>query len=109
LGGVEKGLAKHMLAATVTAKRNALGLTPISNAACKAIGAKSTAVAVLLKNSVRNEVVRYIPASTAIGPYGPSPDTIPPDMAAEVPVFSMAVANGIIAAKSTILSQLIVL
>ena len=57
-GGVENGLAKHMLAATVTANRNGYGLTPIESADYSAIGAKSTAVAVLLINMVRMEVAR---------------------------------------------------
>ena len=58
LGGVEKGEAKHMLAATVTANRNGTGLTPICCALCSAMGANSTAVAVLLMNIVISEVVK---------------------------------------------------
>ena len=69
LGGVENGEAKHMLAPRVTAKRNASGLTLSSVAALMAIGAISTAVAVLLINIVSNDVVKYMPQSKAIGPY----------------------------------------
>ena len=58
LGGVENGLAKHMLAATVTANRNGYGLTPSANADCMAMGEKSRAVAVLLMNMVRMDVAR---------------------------------------------------
>lgn len=68
LGGVEKGEAKHMLAATVTAKRKDTGLTPICIAHCRAIGAISTVVTVLLMNMVIRDVVKYTPASRAIGP-----------------------------------------
>ena len=57
-GGVEKGEAKHMLAPSVTAKRYAYGLTPSSVALDKAIGAISTAVAVLLMNMVSRDVVK---------------------------------------------------
>lgn len=67
-GGVEKGEAKHMLAPTATAKRNGTGLIPICMALCKAIGASSTAVAVLLMNMVSKDVVKYIPAIRANGP-----------------------------------------
>ena len=52
LGGVEKGEAKHIEAATVTAKRKGMGLMPIPIAHCKAMGAMSTAVTVLLMNIV---------------------------------------------------------
>ena len=58
LGGVENGEAKHMLAATVTANRNGTGLSPIASALCKAIGAMSTAVTVLLMKMVISEVVK---------------------------------------------------
>ena len=57
LGGVEKGEAKHRLAPNVTAKRNGRGFTFNDMALCMAIGAMSTAVAVLLINNVINEVV----------------------------------------------------
>lgn len=56
LGGVEKGEAKHILAATATANINGYGLTPIPIAACIAIGANNTAVAVLLTNIVSKDV-----------------------------------------------------
>ena len=58
LGGVENGDAKHMLAATVTAKRNGTGLTPNWTALCKAIGAIRTAVTVLLMNIVIRDAVK---------------------------------------------------
>ena len=61
-GGVEKGEAKHIDAATVTAKRNGTGLTPIPMAHCKAIGAISTAVTVLLMKIVITEVAKYTAA-----------------------------------------------
>ena len=57
-GGVEKGDAKHRLAPNVTAKRNASGLTPNPTALSMAIGASSTAVAVLLMKSVISDVVK---------------------------------------------------
>ena len=71
-GGVENGEAKQRLAPNVTAKRNGTGLTPTGlTPTCKAlliaIGAMSTAVAVLLMNIVRNDVVKYIPAISNIG------------------------------------------
>ena len=75
LGGVEKGDAKHMLAARVTAKSMGSGLTPSSTDALMAIGAISTAVAVLLINIVSREVVKYIPQSNAMGPTVPSEAT----------------------------------
>ena len=58
LGGVEKGDAKHIDAATVTAKRKGVGLTPIPTAHCKAMGAMSTAVTVLLMKMVIIEVAK---------------------------------------------------
>ena len=58
LGGVENGEAKHMLAATVTAKRKGVGLTPMPMALYKAMGAISTAVTVLEMNIVISEVVK---------------------------------------------------
>ena len=58
LGGVEKGEAKHMLAATVTANMNGTGLTPSCSALCIAMGAISSAVTVLLMNIVIREVVK---------------------------------------------------
>ena len=68
LGGVANGLAKHILAATQVANKNGYGLTPRSIAARIAIGAKSTAVAVLLINMVNIEVAKYIPAIIGNGP-----------------------------------------
>ena len=56
LGGVEKGEAKHMLAATVTAMRKGTGLTPCSIAAESAMGAMSNAVTVLEMKKVSKEV-----------------------------------------------------
>jgi hypothetical protein len=58
LGGVEKGEAKHIDAATVTAKRKGMGLTPIPIAHCKAMGAMSTAVTVLLIKMVMMDVAK---------------------------------------------------
>ena len=57
-GGVENGEAKHRLAPKVTAKRNGRGLTPSAVALWRAMGAMSTAVAVLLINNVINDVVK---------------------------------------------------
>ena len=57
---MENGEAKHMLAPRVTAKRNANGLTLSSVAALKAMGAISTAVAVLLINIVSNDIGPYL-------------------------------------------------
>lgn len=108
-GGVEKGEAKHMLAPRVTAKSMGNGLTPNSNDADMAIGAMSTAVAVLLINMVRSEVVKYNPQSNATGPTCPSEETRVWLTSADTPVFSKAVAMGIMAAISTTLSQLMVL
>ena len=62
LGGVENGDAKHIEAATVTANRNGSGLTPIPMAHCRAMGAISTAVTVLLMNIVISDVAQYIAA-----------------------------------------------
>ena len=78
-------------------------------AALMAIGAISTAVAVLLINIVSNDVVKYMPQSKAIGPMSPNADTSPWLTIAETPVFSSAVAIGIMAAMRTMLSQLMVL
>ena len=47
-----------MLAPTATAKRNGVGFAPICMALFIAIGAKRTAVAVLLMNMVMSEVVK---------------------------------------------------
>ena len=58
LGGVENGDAKHMLAPSVTAKSMGYGLTPIATAEVSAMGDMSTAVAVLLMNIVRHDVVK---------------------------------------------------
>ena len=57
-GGVENGDAKHMLAPNVTANRNAYGVMFRPTALCIAIGAMRTAVAVLLRNRLRTDVVR---------------------------------------------------
>ena len=57
-GGVENGDAKQRLAPNVTANRNGTGLTPTCMALLIAIGAISTAVAVLLINIVMKEVVK---------------------------------------------------
>ena len=108
LGGVENGLAKHILTATATPIRKGYGLTFIDKAACKAIGANRIAAAVLLINIVSTEEANIIPARTAYGPYEPTKSTMPSVTSAEVPVFSIAVAKGIIPAKSTTLSQLMV-
>ena len=67
LGGVENGDAKQRLAPSVTANNIGTGLTPICTALLIAMGAISTAVAVLLINIVINDVVKYIPASNSIG------------------------------------------
>lgn len=56
LGGVEKGDAKHMLAATVTAINIGTALMPCACAACKAIGAINMAVTVFDIKKVSNEV-----------------------------------------------------
>ena len=56
--GVENGEAKHMLAPSVTANRNGYGLKPVSIADVSAMGAISTAVAVLLMNIVSSDVVK---------------------------------------------------
>ena len=64
LGGVEKGDAKHIDAATVTAKRKGMGLTSMPTAHCRAMGAMSTAVTVLLMKMVISEVAKYTAAST---------------------------------------------
>ena len=58
LGGVENGEAKHRLAPNVTAKRNGRGFTSNITALYNAIGASSTAVAVLLMNNVMTDVVK---------------------------------------------------
>ena len=62
LGGVEKGEAKHMEAATVTANRKGSGLTPMPMAHCRAMGAMSTAVTVLLMKIVMSDVAKYTAA-----------------------------------------------
>lgn len=58
LGGVENGEAKHMLAATATAKSMGTGLTPAARAEERAMGDMRTAVAVLEMNMVSSEVVK---------------------------------------------------
>ena len=55
-GGVENGEAKDILAATVTANKHGIGLTPIPVAAARAIGAMRTAVTVLLMKIVISDV-----------------------------------------------------
>ena len=57
-GGVENGDAKHKDAPNVTAISIGNGLTPKSMALCTAMGARSTAVAVLEMNKVIIDVVR---------------------------------------------------
>ena len=74
-----------------------------------AMGAIRTAVAVLLINMVINEVVKYIPANRAVGPNPPRPLTKLLEMYSLTPVFSRASDIGIMAAMSTMLSQLMVL
>ena len=74
-----------------------------------AMGAISTAVAVLLINMVSSDVAKYMPASNKVGPIEPSDSTKDLEMMAETPVFSSAIDMGIMAAISTILSQLMVL
>ena len=58
LGGVENGDAKHMLAATATAKSIGTGLTPALMAEARAIGDINTAVAVLEMKRVSSDVVK---------------------------------------------------
>ena len=57
-GGVENGEAKHMLAPTATAISMGYGLVPNDAADDIAIGAMSTAVAVLLINILRTDVAK---------------------------------------------------
>ncbi len=75
----------------------------------RAIGAISTAVAVLLIKSVIKDVVKYTPAKSIRGPKLPNVATSDPDIISDTPVFSRANDIGIMAAIKTILSQLIVL
>ena len=109
LGGVEKGEAKHMLAATDTANRKAMGLTPMPTAHCRAMGAMSTAVTVLLIKMVIIDVAKYTAARATWGLLPPKVLTINSAMALDTPVFSNAVDMGNMAAKSTMVCQLIVL
>ena len=109
LGGVEKGEAKHIDAATVTANKKGTGLTPIPMAHCRAMGAMSTAVTVLLIKMVMIEVAKYIAANATWGLLPPKVLTINSAMALDTPVFSNAVDIGNMAAKSTIVCQLMVL
>ena len=88
---------------------NLAGIFTFKMAHCIAMGAMSTAVAVLLMNIVRSDVVKYIPARRIIGLMVPSEATSEWLMSFDVPVFSSAVAMGIMAAMSTMLSQLMVL
>ena len=108
-GGVENGEAKHIDAATETAKRKGIGLTPTPIAHCMAIGAISTAVTVLLINIVIIEVAKYTAANATYVPLEPNVLTIKSAIAVDTPVFSSAVDIGSIAAKSTMVCQLIVL
>ena len=108
-GGVENGDAKQRLAPNVTAKSMGTGLTPMLMAHFMAIGAMSTAVAVLLMNIVSNEVAKYIAASITVGWKPPNELSNEDDTHPEIPVFSKAVDIGIIAAMSMMLSQLMVL
>ena len=108
-GGVENGDAKHMLAPNVTAKRYGTGLQSICMALCMAIGAMSTAVAVLLMNIVISDVVKYMPAMSTVGPYMPNPVASELDISSDVPVFSSACDIGSMAAMSTMLSMFMVL
>ena len=59
------GEAKHMLAATVTAISKGTALTPCAAAACKAMGAMSTAVTVFEMKNVSNDVATYTAVSRA--------------------------------------------
>lgn len=108
-GGVENGEAKHSDAPRVTANRNGNGLTPYDRALCSAIGAISTAVAVLEINNVITEVVKNIPANSQCGPMVPRLLTSDDETMFDTPVFSRAKLIGIMAAINTVLSQLIVL
>ena len=109
LGGVEKGDAKHIDAATVTANRKGMGLTPIPTAHCRAMGAISTAVTVLLMKMVMIEVAKYTAANATWGLLPPKVLTINSAIALDTPVFSNAVDIGSMAAKSTMVCQLMVL
>ena len=109
LGGVENGEAKHIEAPTVTAKRNGTGLTPMPMAHWRAIGAISTAVTVLLMKIVITDVAKYTAARATYGPLDPKAFTMKSAIMAEVPVFYSAVDIGSMAAKSTIVCQLMVL
>ena len=109
LGGVEKGEAKHIEAATVTAKRKGIGLIPMPIAHCSAMGAISTAVTVLLMKMVMIDVAKYTAASAMCGLLPPKVLTIKSAIIDDTPVFSSAVDIGSIAAKSTMVCQLIVL
>ena len=96
-----------MLADTATANINGYGLTSILTAALIAIGVKSTAVAVLLRNIVTRDVAKYTMASSPLGPTSPNPSSRKPEMAAVIPVLSKATDIGIIDAISTTLLQFI--
>lgn len=56
-GGVATGVAKAMLVEKATAMTRGTGLTPICCAASTATGYNSTAVAVLLMNWLKAEVI----------------------------------------------------
>ena len=101
---MEKGEAKHILAPTATANIKAWGCKPNDKAVLIAMGAKSTAVAVLLMNIVISEVVKYTPAKSIYGLLSPKLPTNAFDTKADTPVFSKANAIGSIPAMSTILS-----
>ena len=98
-----------MLDDTATAKRRGMGLMPAEMAEDNAMGDISTAVAVLDINMVSRDVVKYMAASSATGPNVPMLPTNASDIRVEAPVFSNAVDIGIMAAMSTMLSQLMVL
>lgn len=109
LGGVEKGEAKHIEAATVTANRKGMGLTPMPIAHCRAMGAISTAVTVLLMKMVMIDVAKYTAAKATCGLLAPKVLTMKSAIIDDTPVFSNAVDMGSMAAKSTMVCQLMVL
>ena len=106
---MENGDAKQRLAPSVTAKSIGIGLTSMLMAHFMAMGAISTAVAVLLMNMVSSDVAKYIAASITVGWKPPSDLSNDADTHVEMPVFSKAMDIGIMAAMSIILSQFIVL
>ena len=68
-----------------------------------------TAVTVLLMNMVIVDVAKYTAASARYGPLDPKVLIMKSAIIPEAPVFSRAVDIGSIAAKSTMVCQLIVL